>query len=167
MTFLSFDVFIFYQKKLFFDSKFLLLFFSSSVQPTTPPPTTPPPTTVPPPPTTTTVEPTEPPSRKKIYRLLFTEKKNLKIITVVSFFSITFIFNHYISATIQCDFEKDWCQFNIKSNGDNSSINGLAWKRHNGKYIEEQNLDGPYKGAYSYQYDLILLLKYYLSLYHQ
>ena len=49
-------------------------------------------------------------------------------------------------ATISCDFEKDWCSFNIKSNGDNSSINGLEWKRHNGKYVEEQKVDGPHTG---------------------
>ena len=49
-------------------------------------------------------------------------------------------------ATIRCDFENDWCNFNKKSNGDNSSITGLEWRRHNGKYIEEQKLDGPYTG---------------------
>ena len=50
-------------------------------------------------------------------------------------------------ATISCDFEKNFCSFYIRSNGDNSSINGLEWRRHNGKYIEEQKLDGPYKGT--------------------
>ena len=55
-------------------------------------------------------------------------------------------------ATIRCDFENDWCNFNKKSNGDNSSITGLEWRRHNGKYIEEQKLDGPYTGRNQYEF---------------
>ena len=63
-----------------------------------------------------------------------------------------FYFDWFMLATILCDFEKKesdksgWCNFHHNNNGDNSSIAGFEWMRHSGKWIQDKNLDGPYKG---------------------
>ena len=62
------------------------------------------------------------------------------------------IFVFYILGTISCDFEEkgddnaDWCNFHHKNTGDNSSIQGFEWMRHSGEWVQEKNLEGPYKG---------------------
>ena len=48
--------------------------------------------------------------------------------------------------TIRCDFDQDWCNFQQRSDGDDASKKGFEWMRHNGKWLQEQNADGPYQG---------------------
>ena len=69
-------------------------------------------------------------------------------------------YNCLVSGTINCDFEEKendkegWCNFHHKNNGDNSSILGFEWMRHSGKWIQDESLEGPYKGISLYAYIL-------------
>ena len=48
--------------------------------------------------------------------------------------------------TISCDFQKDWCNFQVKHTGDEPSAQGLDWKRQTGDTIKNNGMEGPAQG---------------------
>ena len=51
-----------------------------------------------------------------------------------------------ISATIYCDFNKDWCNFAQTSNCDDKSKHGFIWERSTPANIKDRGIEGPDKG---------------------
>ena len=48
--------------------------------------------------------------------------------------------------TIYCNFDKDWCDFHTKNEGDDPAKQGFNWMRKTSNEVENQGLDGPDKG---------------------
>ena len=53
-----------------------------------------------------------------------------------------------MSGTIRCDFDKDWCDWKAKNEGDDAAKKGFNWMRKNSNQVEQQGLDGPDHGNY-------------------